>query len=84
MIYAVFPSIGNAKNTMPSGSALTSAEYGLMYLFVLLTGIMLLVDVKRWNLLVYAKIVIFSLSAAGELSSSYLSVRYIELIVCTC
>jgi len=68
MIYAVFPSIANAKNTMPSGSALNSAEYGLMYLFVLLTGAMSLIDVRRWNLLVYAKLGVFALSAAGMIA----------------
>lgn len=68
MIYAVFPSIANAKNTMSSGSALNSAEYGLMYIFVLLTGAMSLINVRRWHLLVYAKIGVFALSAAGTTS----------------
>ena len=40
----------------------------MMFVFLGLIGVMLLLDVKRWSILVYAKIVIFTLSAAGELS----------------
>ena len=66
MFYCVFPSLKNVKNTMSSGSALSSAEYIFFFVFIILTGLMLLLDVRRWSILVYAKLVIFTFSAAGE------------------
>ncbi|GAA6017004.1 hypothetical protein JCM11491_006126 [Sporobolomyces phaffii] len=68
MFYAVFPSLKNIKNTMDSGSALTSAEYIFFFVFILLTGLMLLLDVRRWSILVYAKLGIFTASAAGMIA----------------
>ncbi|GAA5901512.1 uncharacterized protein JCM6883_000236 [Sporobolomyces salmoneus] len=65
MFYAVFPSLKNLKNTMSSGSALSSAEYIFFFVFLALTGFMLLLDARRWSILVYAKLVIFTLSAIG-------------------
>ncbi|GAA5855754.1 hypothetical protein JCM3766R1_002224 [Sporobolomyces carnicolor] len=65
MFYAVFPSLKNIKNTMSSGSALSSAEYIFFFVFIALTGVTLLLDVRRWSLLVYAKLIVFTLSAIG-------------------
>ncbi|GAA5926418.1 uncharacterized protein JCM15063_000271 [Sporobolomyces koalae] len=68
MFYAVFPSLGNIKNTMSSGSAVSSAEYIFFFVFIALTGAMLLLDVRRWSILVYAKMIVFTLSAAGMIA----------------
>ncbi|GAA5951448.1 hypothetical protein JCM3765_005938 [Sporobolomyces pararoseus] len=68
MFYCVFPSLKNVKNTMSSGSALSSAEYIFFFVFIILTGLMLLLDVRRWSILVYAKLIIFTLSAAGMIA----------------
>jgi NCS1 family nucleobase:cation symporter-1 len=56
---------------MSTGSALISAEYIFFFVFIALTGLMLLLDVKRWSILVYAKLIIFTLSAAGEFQPSF-------------
>lgn len=68
MFYCVFPSLKNIKNTMSSGSALSSAEYIFFFVFIIMTGLMLLLDVRRWSILVYAKLIIFTLSAAGMIA----------------
>lgn len=68
MLYSMFPSIGNIKNKMPAGSALTSAQMICFFVFLVINGLMLLLDIPKWKRLVWSKVVVFSLSAAGMLA----------------
>jgi NCS1 family nucleobase:cation symporter-1 len=67
MLHAIFPSIAKIKNTMGPGSALTSAGmigFGLFWLF---TCCFLIIPVPKMKSLVYAKLVVFVVSALAML-----------------
>ncbi|TKA51489.1 hypothetical protein B0A53_05544 [Rhodotorula sp. CCFEE 5036] len=68
MLYSMFPSIGNIKNHMPAGSALTSAQMICFFVFLVLNGLMLLLDIPKWKRLVWTKLLVFSVSSAGMLA----------------
>ncbi|GAA5979906.1 hypothetical protein JCM10908_001460 [Rhodotorula pacifica] len=68
MLYSMFPSIGNIDNKMPKGSALTSAQMICFFVFLVLNGLMLMLDIPKWKRLVWTKVLVFCISAAGMLA----------------
>lgn len=67
MLHAIFPSIAHVKNTMGTGSALTSAGMIGFAVFWLVTCFFLVIPVPRMKALVYAKLVMFLISAFAML-----------------
>ncbi|KAK3937829.1 NCS1 nucleoside transporter, partial [Diplogelasinospora grovesii] len=68
MLHAVFPSIAKIPNHMGPGSALTSAEMIGMAVFWLITCGFLLIPVPKMRSLVYAKLIVFVVSAIAMLA----------------
>ncbi|GJN94389.1 hypothetical protein Rhopal_007469-T1 [Rhodotorula paludigena] len=69
MLYAIFPSFRHTpKNTMSSGSALTSGEMICFFVFLVFNILMLMVDIRKWVRLTYAKIAVYCISSAGMLA----------------
>lgn len=67
MLHAIFPSIAHIKNTMGTGSALTSAGMIGFGVFWLVTCFFLVIPVPKMKVLVYAKLVVFIISAFAML-----------------
>lgn len=67
MLHAIFPSIANLPNHMSANSALTTANMIGFFLFIFLTGLMLLLEIPKWNILIHLKLIIFTLSTIGML-----------------
>lgn len=68
MLHAIFPSIANVPNTMGDGSALTSAGMIGFVIFWLITCAFLVIPVPKMRGLVYAKLVVFIISAIAMLA----------------
>lgn len=68
MLHAIFPSIATLPNHMSASSALTTANLIGFFIFILLTGLVLLLEVPKWNLLIHLKLIIFAVSTAGMLA----------------
>ncbi|KAI8812249.1 uridine permease [Cladochytrium replicatum] len=68
MLHAIFPSIADIPNTMGAGSALTSGEMIGFAIFVLITAFFLVVPVPKMKGLVYAKLIVFVISAIAMLA----------------
>ncbi|KAK9342067.1 permease for cytosine/purines, uracil, thiamine, allantoin-domain-containing protein [Lipomyces starkeyi] len=67
MLHAIFPSIARIRNTMGPGSALTSAGMIGFVVFWLITCLFLVIPVPKMRVLVYAKLVVFVVSAFAML-----------------
>lgn len=70
MLHSIFPSIANMKNTMSSSSALDSAGILCFFLFLFLTGAMVVIDARKWGWLIYLKVAVFIVSTAAMLALS--------------
>lgn len=68
MLHAVFPSIASIPNTMGEGSALTTAGMIGFVIFWLITCAFLVIPVPKMRVLVYAKLVVFIISAVAMLA----------------
>ncbi|KAK7423516.1 hypothetical protein QQX98_000973 [Neonectria punicea] len=68
MLHAIFPSIANIPNTMGKGSALTTGGMIGFGIFWLITCAFLVIPVPKMRLLVYAKLVVFIISAVAMLA----------------
>ncbi|KAH7305523.1 NCS1 nucleoside transporter [Stachybotrys elegans] len=68
MLHAIFPSIADIPNTMGSGSALTTAGMIGFVLFWLVNCAFLVYPVPKMRGLVYAKLVVFIISAVAMLA----------------
>ncbi|GAA5864049.1 hypothetical protein JCM8547_005119 [Rhodosporidiobolus lusitaniae] len=68
MFYALSPRLVNIHNGMDSRSALNSMEMVMFFLFQGLVGFMCMLQVPKWPLLVYAKVIVFVLSSVGLLA----------------
>ncbi|KIW49421.1 hypothetical protein PV05_11101 [Exophiala xenobiotica] len=67
MLHAIFPSIAHIKDTMGKGSALTSAGMIGFTVFWLVTCFFLVIPVPKMKSLVYAKLIMFVISALSML-----------------
>ncbi|KKY20788.1 putative uridine permease [Phaeomoniella chlamydospora] len=67
MLHAIFPSIARIPNTMGSGSALTSGGMIGFFIFWFVTCFFLVIPVPKMRVLVYAKLVVFIVSAIAML-----------------
>lgn len=67
MLHAIFPSIAHVKNTMGTGSALTSAGMIGFAVFWLVTCFFLVIPVPKMKTLVYIKLIVFIISAVAML-----------------
>ncbi|KIW45449.1 uncharacterized protein PV06_03841 [Exophiala oligosperma] len=67
MLHAIFPSIAHVKNTMGTGSALTSAGMIGFAVFWLVTCFFLVIPVPKMRALVYVKLIVFVISAVAML-----------------
>jgi NCS1 family nucleobase:cation symporter-1 len=67
MLHAIFPSIAHIKDTMGKGSALTSAGMIGFAVFWLVTCFFLVIPVPKMKSLVYAKLIMFIISALSML-----------------
>jgi nucleobase:cation symporter-1, NCS1 family len=68
MLHAIFPSIATIPNTMGSGSALTTGGMIGFVVFWIVTCAFLLIPVPKMRGLVYAKLVVFIISAIAMLA----------------
>ncbi|KAJ6549826.1 NCS1 nucleoside transporter [Mycena capillaripes] len=68
MLHAIFPSIASIKDTMGPGSALTSAGMIGFVVFWVISCCFLVVPVPKMTPLVYAKLVVFVISALSMLA----------------
>lgn len=68
MLHAIFPSIANIPNGMGSGSALSTGGMIGFVVFWLVTCAFLVISIPKMKGLVYAKLIVFVISAIAMLA----------------
>ncbi|KAM0787838.1 hypothetical protein ACM66B_003891 [Microbotryomycetes sp. NB124-2] len=68
LLHSIFPSIARIENKLSPDLALTSASMFCFFIFIILTGIMVALPLKKWKYLTYTKSVVFVLSSVGMIA----------------